>query len=107
MAIEKSIAKQIDAESARQLSRRGRTLADPALREAVLRLAARAAPGKSGREQPLGAVDEQRREQQDDRVLDDLADEPQVPAVARQEIQNPSDRDRSERDEQQQSDENH
>jgi hypothetical protein len=39
---EKSISKQIDAISAARLSARARALADPALREALLRLAGRA-----------------------------------------------------------------
>lgn len=103
----KSVAKQIDAHSAARLRIRGRALADPALREAVLRLAGRTAANTSSGEQPLGSVNEQCREQQNDRVLDDLADEPQVAAITREEVENPRDRDRAERDEQQQSDKDH
>jgi len=103
----KDVAKQIDPDSASKLRTQGRALADPALREAVLRLAARAAAGKSGDEQALGGVHEQRGEQQDDGVFDDLADELQVAAIAPDQVENRSARDDGERDEQQQSDENH
>lgn len=104
ISIQKSVAKQIDPDSAARLGIRGGALADPALRAALLRLAA---AGKSGGQQPLGRVDEQRREQQNDRVLDDLADEAQVPAVATDKVENRGGRDGGERDEQQQSDQNH
>jgi hypothetical protein len=96
----KSISKQIDAVSAAKLKARALALADPSLRHAVLRLAERAASRTSDEEQPLSGVEEQRTDQQQDRVLDDLANEPQVAAVAPEQIENRSDRDRRKRDEQ-------
>jgi hypothetical protein len=97
---EKSISKQIDAISAAKLKAGASALADPALRKAVLRLAERVASRTSGEEQPLSGVNQQRADQQQDRVLDDLANEPQVAAIAPEQIENCGDRDRGKRDEQ-------
>ena len=99
-SFEKNISKQVDAISLAKLKARAGALADPALRKAVLRLAERAACRTSGEEQALSGVNQQRADQQQDRVLDDLADEPQVAAIAPGQIENRGDRDRGKRDEQ-------
>jgi len=96
----KGLSKQIDAVSAAKLHARALTLADPALREALLRLADRAAARPSGEQQALGRVDQERGDEKEDGVLDDLRDEPQVPAVAPEQIENRGARDRGKRDEQ-------
>ena len=97
---EKDASKQIDAVSAAKLHARALALADPALREALLRLAERAAARRSGEEQALAGVDQERGHEKKDGVLDDLADEPEVPAVAPEQIENRGARNRGKRDEQ-------
>ena len=103
-AAEENVSKQIDPASAIKLKARARALADPRLRTALLRLAERAGPRApqraSGEEQPLGGIEQQRSDEQQDRVLDDLTDEPQVAPVPPEQIEKPGDRDRAKRDEQ-------
>ena len=96
----KSISKQIDAVSAEKLRARALALADPSLREALLRLAERAATRRSGEKQALAGVDQERGHEKEDGVLDDLPDEPEVPAVAPEQVENRRARNRGKGDEQ-------
>jgi hypothetical protein len=87
-AAEKPIKKQFDEEVCATLCSAAAGLGDSPLAQALLRLARRAgAAGSERDERPAQRVEHEHAEQQDQRVLDDLADEAQVAPVALDDVE--------------------
>ena len=104
---EKPIKKQLDEKVCATLYNTAAELGDSPLAQALLRLARRAGGGSERDERPAQRVEHEHAEQQDERVLDDLADEAQVAAVALDDIERQRAQDRGQRNIEKDADDDH
>jgi len=106
--VEKPVKKQLDADVCAALSSAAAGLGDSPLAQALLHLARVAGGAGSERdERPAQRVEHEHAEQEDQRVLDHLADEAQIAPVALDDVERQRTENRGQRGEKKNADDDH